>query len=248
MKSSNMKIIYAILLLMNFLGAIKGKNESQSYNANSEKTLANSGKRKLEVENYMIVKYGENVTYSKFDHSYRKKIDSIEYENGIYTSKEELKIKANTEIKIYITRSATSFQSFFHDLYDTNAKKIVSVDLSNLNSSLITTLKSMFYGCSSIQNINFFNFNTSKVKDMSYMFFECEQLQSLDLSSFDTSSITTMGYMFQNCTYLQLLNLSNFNTPKLKKLQNMFKGCNQLQALNLSNFNTSSVTAMESMF
>jgi len=50
----NTKIIYAILLLMNFLGDINGKNESKSNNSNFESTFINNRERKLEQENYII--------------------------------------------------------------------------------------------------------------------------------------------------------------------------------------------------
>ena len=54
-KLSNMKITYIILLLMSFLGAINGQNESKINNPNFEKTLLNNRKRKLQEDNYIIV-------------------------------------------------------------------------------------------------------------------------------------------------------------------------------------------------
>ena len=64
-KSSNIKIICAILLLMNLFGYINNKNKSKNNNANSENTFVNNRKRKLADENYIIVKYGEEVEYSE---------------------------------------------------------------------------------------------------------------------------------------------------------------------------------------
>ena len=73
----NMKIIYTILLLMNFLGAINGQNEPKSNNANFEKTLLDNRKRKLQEENYITIIYNENVEYSiGFYNVYRQSVQT----------------------------------------------------------------------------------------------------------------------------------------------------------------------------
>ena len=84
----------------------------------------------------------------------------IEYDNKNYIKNEKLVINANTEIKIYISSDITNLESYFDSEIDTNVVNIISVDLSNFNSSLITNLNNMFKGCTSITNINFSNFNT----------------------------------------------------------------------------------------
>ena len=40
----------------------------------------------------------------------------------------------------------------------------------------------MFYNCSKLEKINLSNFDTSSVTDMKEMFYGCESLTSLDLS------------------------------------------------------------------
>ena len=247
---NHMKIIYTILLLMNFLGAINGKNESKNNIVNFEKTFAKNEKRKLELENYIIVIYGMDVQYSSgFTAEYRiGSINYIEYENVQYRIDEALSISANKEMKIYIFHNVTSLSYFFDSSYDSNVKQIISVDFSNFNSLLITGLKSMFFACSSLQTINFRNFITSNVEDMSYMFDGCTQLQSLDLSSFDTSKAIRMMSMFQQCIALKSLDLSNFNTPLLQQSVQMFDGCTQLESIILSNFKSSLIKNPNKMF
>ena len=67
------------------------------------------------------------------------------------------------------------------------------------------------------------NFNTSLVTSMWSMFYYCSSLTSLDLSNFDTSLVTSMGNMFSFCTNLEYINLTNFDETNLVKLDDMFK-------------------------
>ena len=166
-----MKITYIILLLMSFLGAINGQNESKINNPNFEKTLLNNRKRKLQEDNYIIVIYNEDVEYSSgFQNSERTSINYISYNGMDYTPTLPLSIIANQEIKIYMNEDTTSLEGFFDYDSDSNAEKIKSVDFSHFNSYLITNLEYIFYYCHSLQNINFLNFDTSKVVNMVGMF------------------------------------------------------------------------------
>ena len=96
-----------------------------------------------------------------------------------------------------------------------------------------TTLKNMFRECSSLTSLDLSNFDTSNVTSMSSMF-QSSSLTSLDLSNFNTSNVTSMGYMFQNCSSLTSLALSNFNTSKVTKMDYMFKYCSALETLDYS--------------
>ena len=127
-------------------------------------------------------------------------------------------------------------------------KKIIEIDLSNIDSSNITEMESTFYECSSLISLNLSNFDTSKVTVMGYMFYGCSSLISLNLFNFHTSQVINMNSMFNQCSSLISLNLSNFNTSFVTIMEAMFCRCSLLISLNLSNFNTSKVTTMEAMF
>ena len=128
----------------------------------------------------------------------------------------------------------------------TNNKYLLSFD--ECCSVKLATCAAMFSGCSGLTSLNLSNFNTSGVTTMSSMFNYCKGLTSLNLSNFNTSGVTTMGAMFNNCSGLTSLNLSNFNTSEVTIMGSMFYGCSGLTSLNLSNFDTSGVTNMNSMF
>lgn len=123
------------------------------------------------------------------------------------------------------------------------------VSLSYLDTSNVTSLKNMFYGCSNLTSIDVSSFNTSKVTDMSYIFFNCPILETITgLNNWDTSNVINMKFMFYLCYKLSELNLSSWNTNKVTKMGSMFNGCESLTSLNLNNFNTDNATEMSSMF
>lgn len=105
-----------------------------------------------------------------------------------------------------------------------DCSSLISLDLSGFDTSNITSMYSMFNGCSSLSSLDLSGFDTSKVTDMSYMFDSCRSLTSLDLSMFDTSNVTNMEDMFFNCSALTSLDLSGFDTSKVTNMRYMFLG------------------------
>ena len=129
-----------------------------------------------------------------------------------------------------------------------SCKSLISLDLSNFDTSKVKDMGYLFDNCQSLTSVNLSSFNTSNVTSMSHMFNYCYKLTSLDLSNFDTSKTSYMDYMFCRCSSLTSLDLSSFDTSNVKQMNYMFQGCSKLKTLDLSNFNTSKVTAMASMF
>ena len=129
-----------------------------------------------------------------------------------------------------------------------DCSSLTSIDLSNFNTSNVNDMNNMFCNCSKLTELNISNFNTSKVTDMREMFYHCSNITSLDLSNFDTSKATDMGWMFMGCSGLAALNISNFNTSKVTDMTFMFENCSNLATIDLSSFNTSKVTNMHGMF
>lgn len=120
--------------------------------------------------------------------------------------------------------------------------------LQYLNTSEVTCMSEMFYGCSNLKTLDVSHFNTSKVTYMGYMFDECSSLVSLDVSHFNTSKVTSMMSMFRMCSSLTKLDINNFDTSNTTEMKNMFAECSNLTSLNVSNFDTSKTTDMSSMF
>ncbi len=123
-----------------------------------------------------------------------------------------------------------------------------SIDLSGLDTSNVTNMSDMLYGCTNLEILNINNLNTSNVTDMRNMFACCENLLQLDVSGLNTSNVTNMQGMFYQCHKIKSLNVSGFETGNVTDMSCMFFGCWELSSLDVSNFNTSNVTNMEGTF
>ena len=121
-------------------------------------------------------------------------------------------------------------------------------EILDINISYVNTFYRMFRGCKLLNKIDVSNWDTSKVTSMAYMFQICSQLTQLDASNWNTSSVQYMAYMFYGCSQLTQLDVSNFDTSKVTNMNNMFYGCSQLTQLDVSNFDTSKVTNMTNIF
>ena len=73
------------------------------------------------------------------------------------------------------------------------------VVFKDFDTSAVTDMRSMFYGCSKLTTLDLSSFNTSAVTNMNEMFKYCSKLTTLDLSSFNTSAVTNMDFMFYDC-------------------------------------------------
>ena len=129
-----------------------------------------------------------------------------------------------------------------------NMSSLISLNLSNFDTSKVTNMSYMFFNTSSLALLNLSNFDTSQVMNMDSIFRRMTNLTTIDLSNFDTSKVTDMSSMFSDMHNLTTLNLSNFNTSKVMYMNRMFTDMHNLTNLNISNFDTSQVTNMRDMF
>jgi surface protein len=161
--------------------------------------------------NYITLYYNTDCSYKNgFKNQYRNDISFINYLNRTNTDSEELNIKSGTKIEIHYNTPITNIENYFAGEGDSNNIYIESIDLSQFDTSLVSNMNSLFYGCTTLKSIDFSNINTSLVRSMQGMFSNCIHLKSIDLSNFDTSLVNDMNNMFYNCTQLQSLNLSIF--------------------------------------
>ena len=107
----------------------------------------------------------------------------------------------------------------------------------------------MFSDMYGLISLNLSNFDTSKVTNMDSMFRGMSNLTTLDLSNFDTSNVTSMYAMFSNMFNLTTLDLSNFDTSKVTSMYTMFalrdedKLKDKLEKIYVNNdFNTAKLT------
>lgn len=93
------------------------------------------------------------------------------------------------------------------------------------DTSQVTDMSYMFAnGSVYLQSIDLSDIDTSQVTNIASMFNNCKALTSLDLSGFDTSKVGIMVATFSGCGRLVLLNLSGFNFDKIYCLLYTFDG------------------------
>ena len=129
---------------------------------------------------------------------------------------------------------------------------LADFDSTNLDTSSITNMGSMFYYCSGASfNPGVSSWDTSKVTNMSHMFRGCSGAAfNPNVSSWNTSSVTNMYSMFSDCSgALFNPDVSNWNMSRVTNMGWMFARCSGAAFTpDVSNWNTSSVTNMYSMF
>lgn len=144
--------------------------------------------------------------------------------------------------QLTLTGKADELFSSLHKLTDITG-------LDKVDTSGVTSMQSMFYGCHNLKSLDLSSFDTSKVTDMHSMFGVCDNLAEIKFGEkFNTANVTDMHRMFGDCHSLTTLDLSRFNTSKVKNMHQMFAGAKQLKNLDLSNFDTTKVTDMTNMF
>ena len=111
--------------------------------------------------------------------------------------------------------------------------------MNYLNTSEVTNMSSMFYGCKKLTSIDLSHFNTANVTDMASMFDSCTKLTSLDLSSFNTSKVTSMSTMFRDCSNLTTIYVGDdWSTKKVTTSGSMFSNCTRLVGGQGTTYNT----------
>ncbi|EAF9641637.1 BspA family leucine-rich repeat surface protein [Listeria monocytogenes] len=156
-------------------------------------------------------------------------VDPVEYWDGSCYL-ETLTGVAGYEITNVVLEGKVFASGNCDGLFSLLTARSPSLDLSNFDTSNVTSMDSMFYA-NYAASIDVSNWDTSQVTNMFCMFAE-SAATSLDVSSFDTSNVTSMGFMFESSAVTSL-NLSNFDTSKVTDMRNLFVGASQLQNLTL---------------
>lgn len=106
----------------------------------------------------------------------------------------------------------------------TNLKEL---DLSNFDTSEVTSFYQMFMGASSLKKLDLSGFKTSKIKVMVEMFKDMVSLEEVDLSNFDMSKVEQIGEMFDGDVKLRTIYATSDLIPGGKNFDwlGVFRGC-----------------------
>ena len=130
-------------------------------------------------------------------------------------------------VRIIFNSPVTSTDRMFHQ-----CNKIIEINLSKFDTSLVNQMPSMFSFCTSLVSLDLTNFNTSLVTSMNSMFMHTVSLKSLDLSSFNTSLVINTACMFGEMTSINTLDLSNFDLSNVNSKARMFYSSSKLEYIN----------------
>lgn len=145
----------------------------------------------------------------------------------------KLIIAGNGSGKILAHKNSSYAFAYFSSLTEID-------NLSFIDFSAATTLVGTFYNCTALTHLDVSNFNTSKVTSMRSMFYNCKSLLSgyselsidkiqnpnfyiLDVSNWDTSNVTDMGWMFANCISIVDIDTSNWDVANVTDMSAMFQ-------------------------
>ena len=131
------------------------------------------------------------------------------------------------------TKSAASL---FSEYLGTTVNELIAYN----DTSNVTNMQSMFYGCSKLTTIP--PLDRSKVTNMYGTFYGCSSLTSIP--QLDTSKVTYMNSMFSGCS--KLTTIPQLDTSKVTNMGSMFNGCSSLTSI--PQLDTSNVISMDSMF
>ena len=127
-------------------------------------------------------------------------------------------------------------------------KYLRSLDLSNWDTSRMSSASYMFSGSLSLQSIDVGNWNTGLLADASYMFLECPSLKCIDVSNWDVRELREAYCMFMNCQVLASIDVSNWETKEIRSMTSMFFSCKSLQLLDFRKANFNKVKDAERIF
>ena len=156
---------------------------------------------------------------------------------------------SNTEEIIYLIENLSDYTDL-SDKYK-NFKSLKAISASGVTDK-VTTLKNMFYGCSSlICMFGLEDWDVSNVNRMDDMFDDCSSLVDLSpLNDWDVSNVSNMKAMFWGCRDLvDLSPLMDWDVSNTDNMWSMFSNCDNLADLSpLKYWNISNVTTMRAMF
>ena len=154
--------------------------------------------------------------------------------------------------------SVTSFDTVVGDITGWNTSCITDLswtfynsdfnqDISNWDTSSVTTMFAMFYA-DAVFNQPIGSWNTSSVTDMHWMFVSANAFNQ-PIGSWDVSHVTAMYYMFNMNAGLASFNqdLSAWNTSSVTDMSGMFYDDDVFNG-DISSWDTSSVTDINNMF
>ena len=161
----------------------------------------------INFEQYLIERTGSVITKEK------RKVTEFELRQMVKNKDSSI---ADVDVSEITNMSDLFFNSDFGGSW--------TADLSDWDTSNVKNMKSMFIGCTSLEQVSLPH--TQNVKNMSLMFVGCTKLTKVELPH--TDNVTNMGWMFVGCENLQQ-DFSSWNITNVNEKSDMFHGCTKME-------------------
>lgn len=148
----------------------------------------------------------------------------------------------NVDLTMISPRTETSLAKVFF-----KNDKLVSVDVSNWNTSNITDFTQAFSLNHNLESIDVSNWNTSNGVTFFAMFDEGYKISTLDVSKWDMSSAENIDWMFCKCQSITSFDLSTWDTSNVTSAHHLFAVCSA-ELIDLSGLDLRQVTDMYKAF
>ena len=137
---------------------------------------------------------------------------------------------------------------------------LTTVPISNWNVEEVTSINSLFYGCTGLVDsaggIDLTDWTTSKLQTAYRAFSGCSNLITIDVKTWDMAEVTDMRDMFASCSSCTTLDVQAWDVSSVKYTSYMFFGCFALTDLGttsgthigVKNWNVSSLLDASGMF
>ncbi len=121
---------------------------------------------------------------------------------------------ASTSGPVYAPENSDQLFAYLHSLE--------SINLGNMDFSLVLNMRSFMRECTSLKQVDFSNKSFSQLQDMTCAFTDCFQLSTISFYGCNMQKLTTIIGTFQGCGSLTELYMGNVNSAILISTDNAF--------------------------
>ena len=97
------------------------------------------------------------------------------------------------------------------------------------NLSLVNDINNLFSGCKKLKSLDLSFLDTSLAINLDYMFYNCIDLQYLNIPNLKTSNVNSTEFTFAGCKSLKILNIQSFVNSNITNLNNTFNDISGLK-------------------
>lgn len=119
----------------------------------------------------------------------------------------------NTYAKSVMALGDVSFRTAIDIVNKSDAK---NVDLTMISPRNEISINNLFYGNKKLVSIDVSNWDTSKVTNISWCFTYCSSLTTIDVSNWDISKVTSVLELFSACEKLSEIKCDGLKFPNIE--------------------------------